>query len=129
MSIRDYLGIPYEIGGEPPHSADCYSLVRHYARNERGFFLPAYMYEVSNAYASAAMFIGEADKQMGTLWKRVEKQPDAVVVFRVKGLVMHCGIMIDNQTFLHAFTGRNSCIESLSDVYWSKRVEGFFTYG
>jgi cell wall-associated NlpC family hydrolase len=129
MSIRDYLGIPYEVGGTPPTRADCYSLVRHYATHEKGFYLPPYMYEVDNCYACAAMFIAEADRQMSTLWKRVDKQPDAVVVFRVAGLVMHCGIMINHHEFLHAFKGRDSCVESLDDFYWKKRVEGFFIYG
>lgn len=129
MSLSAYIGIPYEINGSPPLSADCYSLVRAYAREERGFYLPPYMYEANDCYVKAAMFIADADRQMGTLWKRVECQPDAVAVFRVMGLVMHCGIMIDDNDFLHAFEGRNSCVESLSDFYWSKRVEGFFIYG
>lgn len=129
MSLRDYIGIPYEIRGTPPRGADCYSLVRHYAEHERQIELPPYMYEVKDAYMCAASFMAEADKQMGTLWHHTEKKIDSVVVFRMMGLVMHCGIMVSEFEFLHAFKGRNSTVENIEDFYWQKRVEGFFRYG
>lgn len=128
MSLRDYIGLPYQVRGVPPDSADCYSLVRHYAQHERGFYLPPYMYTPEDCYARASLFIAEAEKQMDTRWKKIQCAPDAVVVFRVMGLVMHCGIMINEHEFLHAFEGRNSTVESLHDFYWTKRVEGFFAY-
>lgn len=128
MSARDYLGIPYKVNGDPPDGADCYSLVRHYAARELGVELPPYMYSVENCYAASSMFIADADKQMSTRWRKVPREIGAVVVFRVMGLVMHCGVMISARDFLHAFEGRNSSIESLEDFYWSKRVAGFFKY-
>ena len=128
MSLRDYVGIPYEIRGTPPHSADCYSLICYYAKQERGFELPPYVYTVSDNYERATEFIAEAEAQMGTRWRKVEKQPDAVVVFRVKGLPMHCGIMVNEWEFLHSIIGRNSSIENIQDFYWRKRVTGYFRY-
>lgn len=128
MSLRDYIGIPYEVRGEPPHGADCYSLVKHYALHELSKYLPPYMYAADDCYARASVYIHEAETQMVPGWKKVECQPGAVAVFRVMGLVMHCGIMVNESDFLHAFEGRNSTVESLHDFYWAKRVQGFFIY-
>lgn len=55
-------------------------------------------------------------------------EPGCVVGFRIYGIVNHVGIMLDNLRFIHIQRHKRVCIEKISDLKWSKRVEGFYKF-
>jgi cell wall-associated NlpC family hydrolase len=118
--ISELIGTPFAYGGRGPDQFDCYGLVKHlYER--RGARLPDYR-SPSDQNRIGALMAGAL-----TLWEPCDRVPGAVVVFRIMGRVSHCGIVVDDDRFIHTWEGSGGvCIERLSE--WEKRVHGFVRY-
>lgn len=128
-NLARYIGIPYVFKGESlAHGVDCYGLCRLFYRAELGIELPDYgcLYTNDGAEISQAVLNNRAAGR----WKMTDTPSDfAIATFRVKGLPIHCGIVLPGcQDFLHAFQGRMTTIEGLSDISWRSRVEGYSTW-
>ena len=129
MSTNQYIGIPYVIGGESFDGADCYGIAKLYSKNELNKTLPTYMYSNLDNEAVAEIAIKMARHSLGDAWTKVETpQHGDVITFRIMGLEIHCGIMINATEFLHSLKGRQSCIEDLSNINWKHRLTGVFRY-
>ena len=105
---RAQVGAPYLYGGHTPKGFDCSGLV-YYVYGQEGVKLPR-----------------TAQAQMDTL-PRVERQdlqPGDLVFFRSGGLV-HVGIYIGDETFVHApETGKPVSGARLDSDYWSAHYLG-----
>lgn len=129
MNLHKYVGIPYQSRSDKFSGSDCYGLCRLFYREELGIDLPDYFDLYADAefglQVSAAIL---ANRSQGN-WKEVES-PELfdIVVFNVKGLPAHCGIVLENNEFLHCFPGYNSSIETFDSVKWSKRIDGYSTW-
>jgi cell wall-associated NlpC family hydrolase len=130
MKLLDYIGIPYEAGGLPPVGADCYTLVRHYAATVRGQRWPEYMYDHSQRMlADATRLILAEMKELGGRWKPVvheEYGHGDLLLFRIKGHPVHCGIYVQDGLFLHTMAGRMSCLEPLDN--WRDALVGAYRW-
>jgi cell wall-associated NlpC family hydrolase len=127
MNLLNYIGIPYEERGEPPKSADCWTLIRHFAKNELGLSLPAYMYSASTILSDAAELL--ATKPLGDEWESLQQpQEGAVLLFTLAGATTHCGLYLGGGDFLHTLAGRQSCVERLTDNSWNKRLAGIYRW-
>lgn len=128
--IAKYIGIRYEPKGVPLESADCWTLCRYFAEKELGIHYPEFMYDVETYLSEAADHIAEQyDHFLGKVWMAVSAGdfcPGDLAIFRVKGQVTHCGILVSPTIFLHTLRGRNSCVERLSD--WKERLFGVYRY-
>jgi cell wall-associated NlpC family hydrolase len=125
--MLQYLGLPYEPKGQPPQSADCWTLCRYYADKELGLQLPEFMYDIETYLSEAADHIAEQTSVLGKGWLPVANgchDAGDIALFRVKGIVTHCGIIIGGDDFLHTLKGRQSCVERLSD--WQQRLYGIY---
>jgi len=129
MSILKFIGIPYVVCGETFDGADCYGIAKLYSKEVLNKTLPTYMYSELDNEAVADIAIKSAQHSLGAAWRKVDtpKQGD-VVTFRIMGLEVHCGIMLNDHEFLHSLKGRQSCIEDLSNVNWKHRLTGVFRY-
>jgi cell wall-associated NlpC family hydrolase len=127
MNILKYLGIPYEERGNPPQSADCWTLIRHYAKNELGIVLPDYMYSPSTFMVDAANLLATAP--LGDAWEALQApQTNAVLLFTMAGATTHCGLYLGDGDFLHTLAGRRSCVERLTDNAWNRRLAGIYRW-
>lgn len=125
MNLLRYIGIPYVVGGESFEGADCYGIAKLYSKNELGIQLPSYMYSELDNEAVAEIAIKSALSGFGVGWEKVEvPQHGDVVLFRIFGREVHCGIMLSETEFLHSLKGRMSCIEDLTHQNWSHRKTG-----
>ena len=106
-----FLGLPYRLGGTPPGSADCSSLVQA-AFSARGIRLPRTVeaqYEVGSPVSFSELLPG-----------------DRVYFVNKSGKVGHTGIHIGGGSFVHASSRRNQvAIDSLlSGTYWAHFLGG-----
>ncbi len=130
MSILKYVGIPYVVGGETFEEADCYGLCRLYSKNELGIELPKYMYTSADNEAVAEVSIKAAFCGIGDKWQKVdEPRHGDIIIFRIFGHEVHCGMALEGTQFLHSLRGRMSCVEDWTHVNWSHRKTGVLRYG
>jgi cell wall-associated NlpC family hydrolase len=130
MAIQQYIGIPYAPKGIPPNSADCWTLCRHYAQQELKRDYPEFMYDIDTFLDEAEDHIAEQTTVfLGKVWSAVavgDHRLGDIALFRVKGHITHCGIILDQDNFLHTLQGRMSCVERLSD--WMQRLTGIYRH-
>ena len=122
------IGIPYKERGTPPVDADCWTLVKHYHREVFGHALPDYFYEIGELFTQSCADLMER-APLGPHWQPVsDYQHGDVLVFRVNGQPVHCGVYIGDGDFLHSLKGRMSCLEHLDPAHWQKRLIGAYRW-
>lgn len=118
MAISDFIGIEYD---HPRYN--CWSLVHDVLQTVFKQITPQYHYD------GELMNANEVFANKLTDWHEIDAPiGGSIVVFNIGGKPLHCGVMINPTQFLHCLKGRNSCIESLSSLQWSKRVHGFYEW-
>ena len=125
MNLARYIGLPYVFKGESFEGVDCYGLCRLFFKEERKVELPDYghLYQDGDGQAISVAVLN--NRASGQWVMSPHPVPFSVATFRVKGLPIHCGIVLEGTSFLHAFKGRLSCIEDIQDISWRSRVEGY----
>lgn len=118
--LAELVGTPFVYGGRGPDAFDCYGLLMH-LHALRGVALPDYRSPTDQATISALL------ASQLPLWERCPSAPGAAVAFRIGRLVTHCGMVLDDDHFIHTWEGSGGvCIERLSD--WKDRIYGFYRY-
>ena len=126
MNVAEYIGIPYKDRGRDRDGLDCWGLVKLFYSDVMGIDVPGYL-EYDSAEDNAA--VADVIDRRVSDWKQIEApEPGCVLLFRVKGLPIHCGIYLGRDDFLHAFKGTQVCIERLNSISWSKRLLGAYTW-
>lgn len=122
FEYEDLIGRPFAYGGRPgsSHSLDCYGLVVECA-HRMGVALPERQFSENRNIIALLM-----SAQMSQ-WQRIENRPGAIVLFKVKGVLQHVGVAIDEFRFIHTWEKSGGvCVERLED--WEKRIEGYYEY-
>lgn len=126
LGIDTYVGLLYKSLGRDKNGIDCYGLVRLFYRDELGIKLPSLngKYDDSeNGDQTGAVVTSEIKSR----WKKIDSpRYGDVVVFRMRHMATHIGVVLDDSTFLHALKGRNSCIERLTHILWRSRIYGYY---
>jgi cell wall-associated NlpC family hydrolase len=127
MQLAKYIGIPYKDRARSECCVDCWGLVCLFYRNEFGIELPQYTTETPEGQKYVAEVV--AGTRVEPTWKKVT-QPTLgdVLLFRVQGLPTHVGIALKDNEFLHSFPNRDSCIERLDSLSWTKRLDGAYRW-
>lgn len=131
VNIEKYIGIPYVAKARSETASDCWGLLCMFYKNELGIDLPAYTVEYDTETPEGFKQLAEvvATGCLDSQWEKVtELQFGDVLLFRVQGFPIHCGVFLETDEFLHAFHGRDSCIERLSSMTWSKRFDGAYRW-
>jgi len=107
---REWLGTPYEYGGESLEAMDCSSFTRRVYAQVCGFFLPR----------RAAWQFWE-----GELRFRDSLRTGDLLFFRINGAeVDHVGIYIGHQQFISATSSGGVRIDNLQKTYWKNHYAG-----
>lgn len=126
--VTSYLGIPYVSKGRDFNGCDCWGLVHLFYQKEYNLELPTYSsWYIDVENLSVLDYTVNTNKSIGYTQVQEPKFGD-IILFKIKGFIVHCGIYIGNNEFLHNFFGTNSCIESLDSIKWNRRIEGFYRY-
>lgn len=123
--MNKYVGVPYKHGGRAMDGADCWGLALM-VYHDLGFEL----WDIKDAYDETwewndrSLFIENYHRE----WKRVSKPFvfDGVLFQNKKGLVVHGGIMLDDNKFMHASRKTGVVIARVSDLLWRKSFEGYY---
>lgn len=126
MKYENYIGLPYASNGRDENGIDCWGLVRLFYKQEYDIELPSYLDEYAGAYDARILNMMASYKNN---WARLESpEVGSVVLFNILGEPFHVGIYIGDGKFLHAREGRDSVIETIANVKWAKRIEGYYKY-
>lgn len=102
---NQYIGLPWENGGQGPEAFDCWALVRHVQHEHYGRELPIIDVDADDAEAVEAAFAGHAERAR---WQLVSVPQDGDCVLTHRGAqVDHVGVYLDldGGRVLHAVRG------------------------
>ena len=120
MWSNAYIGIPYQVNEREMSALDCWGLVRQVYSNELGIELPSYDgYESTTDEKS----FSDSFEQEISVWSPVGVPKEFDVAWcRIAGLECHTGIMLANGKMLHSMEGNDSCIVTVSNPAWQRRI-------
>lgn len=127
--MTQYIGKPFKDHGRGPDGYDCIGLVLQIYK-DNGIEVPdIWKYDKSTGRKAMKNFLLSvaAAETAETGWVKTEKEPLAMVVFKVGG-ILHAGVMLDDEKFIHALEGTAVCMESLNNPIWANRVKGFYKW-
>lgn len=127
MDLARFVGIPYEHRGCDYRGADCYGLVKIFYRDVMNVELPDYqeMYGFDFNRDECADVI---ETVCGEWVETTDLSFGSVLTFCIMGAVCHVGLHIGSGDFLHAFNGTASCIESIRDLSWERRLHKVYEW-
>lgn len=127
FDYQKYLGVPFKYNGTSINEGfDCYNLCRAIYR-EMGVELPEYAYSDNPENTLIHQHINDGKK----LFAKIEKpEPFCFVLFFLKpSYATHLGIVLDDcLRFVHIMAKRSVAVERLDNIFWSRRIEGFYRY-
>ena len=129
--VDKYTGIDFVSNGRDKIGCDCYGLVRMIVKEENGLEMESFQSE----YYDANHLEGAQDtlKRHLGIAKPIEVfevKPTDIIVFKIRGMVCHLGVVVDPKkgTFIHTMRGTNSHIGNYKYSTYKNRVEGFYRY-
>ena len=124
---REYVGIPFRVGGRDRGGCDCWGLVRLVIGERRGVWLPSLgaEYETINDRERIEALVGTT-KPLVAAERLPGPEPFAVVVLRILGRPVHVGLVLDREHFIHVWSRRAACVERFASPEWARRIEGFY---
>lgn len=126
--VAPWVGRPFADRGRGPEF-DCWGLVTAVVLERWGVELPSH----AGAYVTGADRADLARVVAGVRgeWAEIpaaQAVAGDVVLLRLGGQECHVGLVVASGWMLHTLTGRDSCVESLSDRAWRNRVAAFFRH-
>lgn len=99
-------GTPYRWGGTTIHGIDCSAFVQVVFNKYFGMDLPR--------STRQQLYVGQRIR-------RSSLRPGDLVFFQTGRKMLHVGIMMEGEEFLHASTSEGVTISSMDDYYWQSR--------
>ena len=131
LSIEKYIGVPFKSKGRSIEEGfDCIGLVIAIEK-ELGIEIPdVWAYNDAEGMEVASNFLVELTSidAGASKWKKSKPCFGAVAVFKIAGMVRHIGFFIDNKRFIHVMQGVSTCIESIENPLWHKRLVGVYKW-
>jgi cell wall-associated NlpC family hydrolase len=123
IDVDDLIGTPFVYGGRPENDLnglDCYGLVQE-IQSRIGVTLPPRSYSEQQNVNAMMM-----QMQMQE-WEECERKPGAVILFRIRNLASHVGVIVSRSHFAHTWEKAGGvCLERISE--WEKRIVGIYRY-
>jgi cell wall-associated NlpC family hydrolase len=124
--FNKYLRLNYSPVPNSQLSVDCWQLVRLVAAQEFNKTLPEITpYDDARNLSLIERIIEIEKMEFQEVWIA---EPGAIIVFKIFGVPVHVGIMIDQVRFIHAMPGFNVSIDRIDSAKWNRRIEGFYTW-
>ena len=128
--IRRFIGLPYEDRGRDYTGADCWGVAYLVHRDVFGC---ADFPRLSDDYRSINDTAGvhEAFVANAERFERIDTPDRAegdIVMFRLQGLAVHCGVVVDGNRMIHSLPGHECVIERYTGAKWVRRMEGLFRW-
>lgn len=126
MNYDKYIGLPYLNNGRTEAGVDCWGLARLFYKDQFNIDLPSYSDEYVGGSDPAIVEIISIYKDN---WEE-NGNPNIgdLCLFNILGEPTHVGIFIGENKFLHCRQGLDAVIESLDNIKWKNRFQGFYKY-
>ncbi|MDZ5782095.1 C40 family peptidase [Marinococcus luteus] len=113
---EEHLDTPYEFGGDGPETFDCSGFVRYVIHYVTGEVIP----RTAASQSETGTPIAESDLQTGDLLFWEDTREESLN----QNEVTHCGIYVDEETFLGAQASTGVAFADLTRDYWQERYVG-----
>jgi len=57
-----------------------------------------------------------------------DRAPGDLMVFRIRGMPVHVGVVLTQNHMIHTLPGHNSAMERYDSVQWARRIEGVYRW-
>lgn len=129
MNTDDYIRIPFEDHGRTRDGADCWGLTCIIYAEQLGIELPSL---TGYSDTKDRFRISDIIKSESSSWEFIkigEEKPFDVAVFRMLGMPMHVGVVVEHGLMIHSERGSGVYITRYyKENQWDRRLEGFFRY-
>ena len=118
MTLTEYLQIPFKHQGRDQQGVDCFGLVLLYYQNEFGITLKNFSgYDINWHNHGEEYFLS---KLHDWNFRETSERPQRGdgILFTTKGRVSHCGVVLDDEYFLH-MTKDGCAVHPWRQGYWS----------
>jgi cell wall-associated NlpC family hydrolase len=129
MRITDFIGIPFTHRGESFKGADCWGFVRLFYKN----WLSKYLPDLSDYYSNSDNYksCGHVYPLAAGFFKEIKKDEFKkydIALFRIAGVAVHVGIILDKQTFIHCWDKTGSIISRFDDLNFKNKLDSIWRY-
>ena len=129
LDLKEFIGIPFKSCGRDSSGLDCWGLLCLIYKERLGITLASYTDEYINAYFySAISKVVNAHIPEWVPIKKGTEQPFDVIIFRLRGLPVHIGMVVKPRQMIHVLSKLDTCLERYSTPLWDKRIRGFYRY-
>jgi cell wall-associated NlpC family hydrolase len=120
---KKYLGIPFVHRGRSMDGFDCFGLIIAVYKDLGHTILDIGEYDLDWGIKGGNLFVENYHKQ----WEQVDAPQlfDVVLFANNKKAIVHGGIMLDNNRFLHTCKA-GTVIGNLNSREWKEHTAGFF---
>jgi len=125
--VVQYIGIPFLSGGRDKNGCDCYGLVRLVLQEQFGYQLPLLsgMYKNANDCREIRELFSEHIPLLAG--ERIDHpEPGSVAIIRFRGVPVHVGIFVSDDTLLHVLDGINAHMLKRDSPNLRGGIEGIY---
>lgn len=126
MNYDKYIGLPYLENGRTEAGVDCWGLARLFYKDQFNIDLPSYTTEYDGGQDPAIISVINAHIDN---WEQLNAPSIGdLCLFNIMGEPTHVGIYVGDNKFLHSRENMDSVVESLNNIKWKNRFQGFYKY-
>ena len=129
LNLKEYIGISFKSCGRDHDGLDCWGLLCLIYKERLDITLASYTDEYVNAcfYSTISKVVNAHIPEWESIKKGTE-QPFDVIIFRLRGLPIHIGMVVKSGQMIHVLPKLNTCLERYDTLLWDKRIRGFYRY-
>lgn len=125
MMYQNLIGIPYSPPEAPGQGLNCWQLAERVMREDFHLEPPVVECDLP-ARQTESVFLRHLSH-----WQQIcpeERAPGDLVLLRIAGLAVHCGVLVERNRMVHSLERVGVCLSSLTDRRWARRVAGFYRW-
>lgn len=125
-----FVGLPYLPGGRTREGLDCWGLFALIWAEQFGRALPDYD-GLSWRKGADAEEVARCARSYAERFRQIDpgtEQCGDGILFRMRGVPLHLGMVVYSGKMLHIEDGADACIETYTNFQWSKRIIGFYRF-
>lgn len=123
LDLSRFIGVPFKEKGRDFDGWDCWGLAICFYRAQFGIELPSYTEDYKTTEDEAE--IGALVRREKLAWEELpieQAHCGDLLIMRMRGQPMHCGVVLDPPVFLHVHDGMNAVKERWDSIKWQHRI-------